>query len=136
MSGQWRGGGSKLIYPFIFLFHVLEHLGHFKAIRNKPYNRLGPRICSWPLPPSRNFSQKPKFEKNFNASLRKLTLRLLQDYFITPSNYHRPDQNFDYFKNILRLLMTPSMARLLKERLLNESFEKMSRLLQNLWLLQ
>ena len=39
------------IYSFIVLFHVLEHVGHFKAIENNPGKRLGPRIYSWPLPP-------------------------------------------------------------------------------------
>ena len=41
-----KGGGSIYSYCFIDLFHVLEHLGHFKAIKNIPDNRLGPLICS------------------------------------------------------------------------------------------
>ena len=41
-----EGKGSKNVYSFIVLFHVLEHLGNFKAIENNPGKRLGPRIYS------------------------------------------------------------------------------------------
>ena len=57
------GGGVSIILIFVSdLFHVLGHLGHFKAMENNPDNRLGPWLKSALDPSHRpNFSQKPKF---------------------------------------------------------------------------